>query len=151
MSTPTDELYQQTILDHNRNPRQMRRIEHPTHSAQGLNPVCGDAYTVYLSVTDGIIREATFEGHGCAISKASASMMCQALAGRTVAEAADLFQAFHALVLGKADAPACELGKLKVFSGVWKYPARVKCAALCWHALHSALEGKPVATTENAM
>lgn len=154
---PADELYQQVILDHNRNPRNLRRMEPHTHTAQGLNPLCGDAYTVYLNVdADGRILDVSYEGHGCAISKASASMMSQALKGLTVAEARRLFEAFHGLVLGKTPeaapgAPACDLGKLKVFSGVWRYPARVKCAALCWHALRSALDGQAVTSTEDTL
>lgn len=157
MTTPVDELYQQVILDHNRNPRNLRRMEHPTHSAQGLNPVCGDAYTVYLAAdAEGRIQDVSYEGHGCAISKASASMMSQALIGRTLAEARQLFDAFHGLVLGKSEAggpdgAACDLGKLRVFSGVWRYPARVKCAALCWHALRSALDGQALVSTEDKL
>ncbi|MCE9615758.1 MAG: SUF system NifU family Fe-S cluster assembly protein [Lentisphaerae bacterium] len=152
--TVSDELYQQVILDHNRSPRNMRALANATHQAQGINPLCGDEYTVYLAVdAGGIIREVTYEGHGCAISKASASMMSQALAGKTIAEAHGLFDAFHALVLGKAEAatPPCELGKLKVFSGVWRYPARVKCAALSWHAMKSALDGQGKTSTEDAL
>ena len=152
--TVSEELYQQVILDHNRAPRNMRALPGATHRAEGLNPVCGDAYTVYLVVDDaGIIREITYEGHGCAISKASASLMSQALTGRPVAEARRLFEAFHALILGKAgETPgACDLGKLKVFSGVWRYPARVKCAALSWHAMKSALDGRQTTSTEDAL
>lgn len=160
----SDELYQQVILDHNRTPRNLRRPEHVTHTARGLNPLCGDEYTVYLDVTpDGVIREAAFAGHGCAISKASASLMTLALTGRRVEEAHALFAAFHALVLGKGDGakagtpepaaagPACDLGKLRVFSGVWRYPARVKCAALCWHALKGALDGQATTSTEDKL
>lgn len=155
--TTTDELYQQVILDHNRTPRNMRRLEHPTHQAEGLNPVCGDAYTVYLAVdAGGTIREVGFEGHGCAISKASASLMSQALVGMPVDAARRLFDAFHAMILGKdaqvgAPPPSCDLGKLKVFSSVWRYPARVKCAALCWHAMRSALDGQTLTSTEDKL
>jgi len=150
----TDELYQQVILDHNRTPRNMRRMEQPTHTACGLNPLCGDEYTVYLAVgADGLIRDASFEGHGCAISKASASLMSLAVVGKRVEEARALFEAFHALVLGKGEGggQACDLGKLRVFSGVWRYPARVKCAALCWHALKGALDGQPTTSTEDKL
>lgn len=152
--TNVDELYQQVILDHNRSPRNMRAMAGATHRAEGLNPLCGDAYTVYLNVdAGGVIREASFEGHGCAISKASASMMTQAVIGQTLDQARRLFRTFHELVIGKAQPSpdACDLGKLKVFSGVWRYPARVKCAALSWHALNSALDGKGTASTEDTM
>lgn len=154
MSGATDELYQQVILDHNRTPRNMRAMPNATHQAQGLNPLCGDEYRVYLAVDAvGVIRDVSYEGHGCAISKASASMMSLAMVGKTVEEARRYFEAFHALVVGKAEraAAACDLGKLKVFSGVWRYPARVKCAALCWHALNSALEGQATASTEDTL
>lgn len=154
MSGASDELYQQVILDHNRTPRNMRALLGATHQAQGLNPLCGDAYTVYLSIDGaGVIREVAYEGHGCAISKASASMMSEALTGRTVAQAHALFDAFRGLVMGKSEATPqdCDLGKLRVFSGVWRYPARVKCAALCWHALRSALGGQAATTTEDKL
>jgi len=148
----TDELYQQVILDHNRSPRNCRRMETPTHQAQGLNPLCGDAYTVYMTLdAAGIIEDVAFEGHGCAISKASASMMSEALKGKTEAEAREMFEAFHNMVLGESGTESCVLGILEVFSGVWKYPARVKCAALCWHALNAALDGKDVTSTEDSM
>ena len=150
--TVTDELYQQVILDHNRSPRNCRKIDSPTHSAEGLNPLCGDAYTIYLVLDDDkVIRDVSFEGHGCAISKASASLMTEALIGKPEAEALEIFQAFHEMVLGEGDADSCVLGKLSVLSGVWKYPARVKCAALSWHAMKSALDGEAVACTEDKM
>lgn len=154
MSGTSDELYQQVILDHNRTPRNMRALPGATHQAEGINPLCGDSYTVYLSVDSAeTIREVTYEGHGCAISKASASMMSEALKGKTVAQARALFEAFHGLVVGKSEASpqACDLGKLRVFSGVWRYPARVKCAALCWHAMKGALAGQAATTTEDAL
>jgi nitrogen fixation NifU-like protein len=151
--TATDELYQQVILDHNRNPRNMRPMPEATHKAQGLNPLCGDEYIVYLAVDkDDVIRDLSFEGHGCAISKASASLMSQELIGRPVADARRLFKAFRAMVTGDGasteSADGCRIGKLKVFSSVWRYPARVKCAALCWHAMNGALDGEVVTSTE---
>lgn len=142
----SDDLYQQTILDHNRSPRNFHKLENATHVAHGLNPLCGDDYHVYLQIDpDGIIQQASFDGHGCAISKASASMMTQQLIGKTADEAHRLFHDFQELVTGKEHA----LGSLSVFSGVWKFPERVKCAALAWHAMDSALAKKTHATTES--
>jgi len=150
--TVSDELYQQVILDHNRNPRNFRKLDDPTHEAQGLNPLCGDEYTIFLKVDDeNVIREVAYEGHGCAISKASASLMSEELMGKSEAEARELFKEFHGMILGNEPDKSCNLGKLAVFSGVWKYPARVKCAALCWHALRSALDGDDVVSTEGKM
>lgn len=149
--TAINELYQQVILDHNRKPRHFGRLEPCSHKAEGFNPVCGDHYTVYLRVSDdGAIEDVSFEGIGCAISKASASMMTQVLIGKTADEARDLFEQFHRLAVGelKPDRDEHTLGKLAVFAGIWQYPARVKCAILCWHAVHSALEGRDVVTTE---
>ena len=147
----TDELYQQVILEHNKKPRNFRKLENPTHSAEGYNPLCGDHYHVFLSVDDqGKIDEVTFEGSGCAISKASASMMTQALTGKTTEQANELFEQFHKLVIGelKPSEEENDLGKLEVFAGVWKYPTRVKCAALSWHTMNGALkkEQEPVST-----
>ena len=144
----SDELYQQTILDYNRSPRNFRKMERATHVAHGLNPLCGDDYWVYLNVDgNGVIQEATFDGHGCAISKASASMMTLELAGKTLDEAQALFEKFHRMVTdGRETSP--DLGKLNVFSGVWKFPERVKCAALAWRAMESAIKGKKSASTE---
>lgn len=141
----TDDLYQQTILEYNRTPRNFMTMEHPTHYARGLNPLCGDDYTVYLRVNgQGVVEEATFSGHGCAVSKASASLMTQELKGKTVDEAHRLFCDFQALATGTDHS----LGKLNVFSGVWKYPERVKCAILAWHAMDSALSGELTVSTE---
>ena len=147
----TDELYQQVILDHNKKPRNFQALESPTHSAEGFNPLCGDHYHVYAQVNnDGIVESITFEGSGCAISKASASMMTQAIKGKTEVEAKKLFDQFHRLVTGdlKPDQEENDLGKLEVFKGIWKYPTRVKCAALCWHTLNGALskEEEPITT-----
>lgn len=145
------ELYQQTILDHNKNPRNFRKIESPSHMAEGYNPLCGDHLNVYLSVdTQGVINDVSFDGSGCAISKASASMMTAAVKGRTVDQAKILFEQFHKLVVGelKPDREPHNLDKLAVFSGIWQYPARVKCAVLCWHTLKGALEKEKTVSTE---
>ena len=146
-----DELYQQTILEHNRNPRNFNKIEGATHVAEGYNPLCGDHLWVYVKVSpNGIIEEAAFEGSGCAISKASASMMTVSLKGKTINEANILFEEFHQLVKGelKPDEQANHLEKLTVFSGIWQYPARVKCASLGWHTMHGALEKSKTVSTE---
>ena len=155
MTSASDELYQQVILEHNKKPRNFRRLDGATHSAEGFNPLCGDHLWVDLKVSnDGKIEEASFLGTGCAISKASASMMTNALKGRTIEEAKAVFSDFHRLVIGKLD-PEKEphqLGGLKIFSGIWKYPARVKCAALAWHAMNGALaERKSVSTEGNGL
>jgi nitrogen fixation NifU-like protein len=145
------ELYQQTILEHNRSPRNFKKLEGATHVAEGYNPLCGDHLWVYMNVNAaGIIEEATFEGSGCAISKASASMMTMALKGKNVAEANVLFDEFHKLAIGelKPDQQPNHLGKLTVFSGIWQYPARVKCAVLSWHTMHGALEKAKTVSTE---
>ena len=147
-----NELYQEVILEHSKAPRNYRRPAGTNHTAEGYNPLCGDHFTVFLDMDGDKIREVGFQGSGCAISKASASMMTQSLKGKTRAEAEHLFEQFHGLVTGEpgANSNGSDLGKLAVFSGVCKYPARVKCATLAWHALQSALEGeqKPVSTEE---
>jgi nitrogen fixation protein NifU and related proteins len=151
MSELTD-LYQQVILDHNRRPRNYGKLEHANRQAEGFNPVCGDHLTLYLRLNGDVIADLRFEGEGCAISKASASLMTDSLKGKTAAEAEALFERIHAMLTSNTDvdfeAQAGELGKLAVFSGVREYPARVKCASLSWHALHSALKGDatPVST-----
>lgn len=146
------DLYQEVILEHSKAPRNYRRPAGANREAEGYNPLCGDHFTVFLDMEGDAIRDVGFQGSGCAISKASASMMTQSLKGKTRAEAERLFNQFHGLVTGKADSSAdgSELGKLAVFSGVSRYPARVKCATLAWHTLQSALEGsqKPVSTEE---
>ena len=146
-----DELYQQTILEHNRSPRNFKKLEGATHVAEGYNPLCGDHLWVYVKVNSGgIIENAAFEGSGCAISKASASMMTVALKGKTIAEADLLFDEFHQLATGelKPDQRPNHLEKLAVFSGIWQYPARVKCAVLPWHTMHGALEKTRTVSTE---
>jgi len=145
------DLYQELILEHSKAPRNFHELPAANCRAEGYNPLCGDHYTVTLEVEDGKIRDIGFQGAGCAISKASASLMTQIVKGKSVQEASKLFEDFHDLVTGKAAANGNQpdIGKLKVFAGVSEFPARVKCATLAWHTLESALEGKQdVATTE---
>jgi nitrogen fixation NifU-like protein len=144
------ELYQQVILDHNKKPRNFHRLENANRSAEGHNPLCGDQLSVYLHVEDDQVKEVSFEGSGCAISKASASMMTQAVKGKTKQEAETLFHEFHRMATGDLDEEnePNHLGKLKIFAGVRDFPARVKCATLSWHTMHAALEGEESATTE---
>jgi nitrogen fixation NifU-like protein len=144
------ELYQEVILDHNRRPRNFRTIEGANRHAEGYNPLCGDRLSLYLQVEGGVIKDASFQGSGCAISKASASMMTDSVKGKTLGEAREMFEKFQQMVTGNADALAPErLGKLAVFEGVCNYPARVKCATLAWHTLRSAVDAKDeVVSTE---
>jgi len=141
------DLYQEVILDHNKRPRNFRVIEPSTHHADGHNPLCGDQVTVYLDVHDGIIQDIAFQGSGCAISSASASLMTEALKGKPIAEVEPLFEEFHDVVMGSSE-PSPHLGKLAVLAGVRDFPGRVKCATLAWHALRAALEQRdePVVT-----
>src|SRR6266852_1675464 len=135
------ELYQQVILDHNRNPRNFKAIPNATRKVEGYNPLCGDHYTVFLQLDGDTIRDVGFTGNGCAISKASASVMSSTVKGKQRAEAESLFDVFHKLVTGEnAGLSEAELGKLAAFSGVSEFPARVKCATLAWHTLRTALE-----------
>ena len=144
------ELYQQVILDHNKKPRNFHKLENANHSAEGFNPLCGDQLKVYLHVEDDQVKEVSFEGSGCAISKASASMMTQAVKGKTKAEAETLFNEFHRMATGELDeeSEANHLGKLKIFAGVREFPARVKCATLSWHTMHAALNEQTQTSTE---
>jgi nitrogen fixation NifU-like protein len=137
-----DELYQSVILDHNKTPRNFHRLEDATNHAEGRNPLCGDQFEIWLKVEGDVIADAAFLGQGCAISKASASMMTQAVKGKTVAEANALFERFHEVVTGAA-APAALPSKLEVFRGVSAFPIRVKCATLSWHAMKKALGSSP--------
>ncbi len=145
------DLYQEIILDHNRRPRNFGPLADADHQAEGYNPLCGDQLKVYLRIADGRIEDVHFDGSGCAISKASASLMTEAVKGKSLAEAEELFGGFHELLTGdpsvKGEASA-ELGKLAVFEGVREFPVRVKCATLAWHTLHAALAGdsQPVST-----
>jgi nitrogen fixation NifU-like protein len=144
------DLYQEVILEHSKAPRNFKKLASANHKAEGFNPLCGDRFTVYLDLAGDKVRDIAFEGSGCAISKASASMMTQLVKGKTVAEAEQLFENFHKYVMSRthSEADSAELGKLAVFSGVSEFPARVKCATLAWHTLQAALAGKqdPVST-----
>jgi nitrogen fixation NifU-like protein len=144
------ELYQQVILDHNKKPRNFRKLESANHSAEGFNPLCGDQLTVYLNLEDGTVKEISFEGSGCAISKAAASMMTQAVKGKSKQEAEQLFTEFHQMVTGEIDEETTTngLGNLKIFSGVREFPVRVKCASLPWHTMHAALNNQAITSTE---
>ena len=142
------ELYQEVILEHSKHPRNYRVLDSANHHAEGFNPLCGDHFTIYADVKDGTIQDLSFQGTGCAISKASASMMTQSLKGKSEAEAEELFSRFHQLVTGRG-ASADAVGKLAVFGGVSEFPLRVKCATLAWHALRAALRGdKEAVSTE---
>jgi nitrogen fixation NifU-like protein len=141
MNAQLRSLYEQVILDHNRNPRNFqRRPAHATHQAHGFNPVCNDEFRVHLEVADGVIRDVGFEGAGCAISTASCSLMTEAVKGKRVDEAQKLFRSVHELLTGGA-APA-GVGKLAILTGVREHPLRVKCATLAWHVLNAALAGQ---------
>ena len=144
------ELYQQVILDHNKKPRNFRKLENANHTADGYNPLCGDQLTIYLDLEDGLVKEVGFEGSGCAISKASASMMTQAVKGKSKEQAETLFQEFHSMVTGGLNEETEEnsLGHLKIFAGVREFPVRVKCATLPWHTLHAALNRESQVSTE---
>jgi len=137
------DLYQEVILEHSKAPRNFRELQSADHKAEGYNPLCGDRFTVYVQMQGDSIQDIGFQGSGCAISKASASMMTQSLKGKTRSEADELFSRFHKVVTGQiANGNKAELGKLAVFSGVSEFPTRVKCATLAWHTLQAALEGK---------
>jgi len=144
------ELYQQVILDHNKKPRNFHKLETANRRAEGYNPLCGDQLNVYLDMEDDQVKDVAFEGSGCAISKASASMMTQAVKGKTKAEAEQLFNEFHRMVTGELDAEEDpnKLGRLKIFAGVREFPVRVKCATLSWHTMHAALNNQPIVSTE---
>ena len=144
------ELYQQVILDHNKKPRNFHKLEAANRKADGYNPLCGDQLTVYMLLEDEVVREVSFEGQGCAISKAAASMMTQAVKGKTKQDAEVLFDEFHRMVTGQLDEEATpnHLGRLTIFSGVRDFPARVKCASLSWHTMHAALKGEGIVSTE---
>jgi len=146
------ELYQEVIVDHNRNPRNFRENATATRKVEGYNPLCGDKLTLFLQLEDGVITDVSFVGSGCAISVASASLMTEALKGKTEAQARAVFENFHQLVTGGTGGPVGQkdqLGKLAIFSGVREFPTRVKCATLAWHTLQAALENKAqVVSTE---
>lgn len=144
MDQELKELYQQVILDHNKSPRNFRVMDNATQHAEGFNPLCGDHLDVYLIIEDGIVKDVSFKGEGCAISKASASVMTSVLKGKTIEEAEALFEKFHDLVTGKLgeNLDLDELGKLAVFAGIQEFPVRVKCASLAWHTMINALHNK---------
>ena len=141
MDAELRELYQQVILDHNKSPRNFKKLENANHDAEGYNPLCGDKVHIYLNVVDGVVKDISFTGSGCAISKASASLMSTIVKGKTKEETKIIFEKFHDLVTGKltGDAEIEELGKLAVFAGVRDFPSRVKCASLAWHTMLSAI------------
>ncbi len=136
------DLYQEVILEHAKAPRNYRELGAPAAKAEGYNPLCGDRCTVFINQKDGVIQDISFQGNGCAISKASASMMTQALNGKTLPQAEEMFKRFHGMVTGHKPEGGAEMGKLKVFAGVSEFPARVKCATLAWHTLEAALHGE---------
>ena len=142
MSDGLQELYQEVILDHNRRPRNFRVIAGGA-TQEGYNPLCGDRVLVSMAIDGGIVRDVAFEGQGCAIAKASASLMTEALKGLTVAEAQERFAQFQAMVTSAHDEPPADLGKLSVLAGVREFPTRVKCASLAWHAAKAVLDGAP--------
>lgn len=144
------DLYQEVILEHNKNPRNFREIPEADAYADGKNPLCGDALRVYVDLEGDMVKDVAFKGSGCAISKASASMMTQAVKGKSKKETETIFDEFHRMVTGELNIETDEnnLGKLKIFSGVLEFPARVKCASLSWHTLNAALHGEDVVSTE---
>lgn len=144
------DLYQEVILEHNKNPRNFKELETANRFADGNNPLCGDKLKVYMEMDGDTVKEVSFTGSGCAISKASASMMTQAVKGKTKEEAETLFDEFHRMVTGDLDIESQEnhLGKLKIFAGVLEFPARVKCASLSWHTMNAALHGDGEVSTE---
>jgi nitrogen fixation NifU-like protein len=142
------ELYQEVIFDHNRHPRNFHAMKDASHTADGHNPLCGDQLTVYARIEDGVVQEASFVGHGCAISTASASLMTEAVKGQPVDQVEALFRDMHAM-LTEAHPEERDFGKLEVLSGVREFPARVKCATLAWHTLHNAIaQARDTARTE---
>ena len=146
--TGISDLYQEILLDHNSKPRNFRMPEDATHSVDGHNPLCGDKITLYLTVADGVITDAGFQGSGCAISKASASMLTQSVKGQSSARALEIFKAFHQMMTEPdAELDYDTLGDLESLSGVIEFPTRIKCAVLAWHAMRSALEGQGAAVT----
>ncbi len=143
-----NDLYQEVILDHNRRPRNFHALADPSHTAEGYNPLCGDRLTLYLKVAGGVVRDVSFEGAGCAISKASASLMTDAVKGKTVAEVQALFERFHRMVTTPPEQAVEDLGKLSALAGVREFPVRVKCASLAWHTLKAAMAKETRTSTE---
>ena len=143
-----NELYQEVILDHNKRPRNFRTIDGASHRADGHNPLCGDRLSLYVQVDAGRISDVAFQGSGCAISKASASLMTDAIKGQSLIDAQAMFERFHRMVTTPPDQPVEHLGKLSVLAGVREFPIRVKCASLAWHTLKAALDREAVVSTE---
>jgi nitrogen fixation NifU-like protein len=143
-----NDLYQEVILDHNRRPRNFGVLDRPTHQAEGHNPLCGDRLTLHLHLDGEVVREIAFQGSGCAISRASASLMTDSVKGKSVADARLLFDRFHRMVTTPPDVEVEDLGKLSVLAGVREFPVRVKCASLAWHTLKAALDHESRTTTE---
>jgi nitrogen fixation NifU-like protein len=142
-------LYQEVILDHNRKPRNFREIEHADRHVEGRNPLCGDQVTVWVKLDGDTVSDVSFKGTGCAVSKSSASIMTQTIKGKTIAETRQIFDRFHEMITGKmTDAERAQMGSLAALGGVSKFPLRVKCASLAWHALKSALDGGGEVSTE---
>ena len=142
------DLYQEVILDHNRRPRNFHPLAEASHTAEGYNPLCGDRLKLYLKLDGDTIEDVSFEGAGCAISKASASLMTDAVKGKSVAEARALFDRFHRMVTTPPEQPVEDLGKLSAFAGVREFPVRVKCASLAWHTLKAAMANETRTSTE---
>ena len=143
-----NDLYQEVILDHNRRPRNFHALADADHSAEGYNPLCGDRLTLYIKVDNGVVSDVGFEGGGCAISKASASLMTDAIKGKSVAEAQELFDRFHRMVTTPPEEAVEDLGKLSALAGVREFPVRVKCASLAWHTLKAAMAKAARTSTE---
>ena len=150
MTPELRDLYQEVVLEHARKPRNFRRLDRATHRADGVNPLCGDEISLELEVDGEVVKETGFQGKGCAISRASASLMTSEVKGRSRRDVDTLFERMHALLTAgpSSGVDAETLGKLSVLSGVWEFPARVKCASLAWHTLRAALEGKGITSTE---
>jgi nitrogen fixation protein NifU and related proteins len=150
MTPELRDLYQEVVLEHSRRPRNFRRLERATHRADGMNPLCGDQLSLELELDGDVVKEIGFQGSGCAISRASSSLMTSEVKGHSRQEVQALFEKLHALLTAgpASGVDPVSLGKLSVLSGVWEFPARVKCASLPWHTLRAALEGKSTATTE---
>jgi nitrogen fixation NifU-like protein len=144
------DLYQEVILDHNRRPHNFRVIDDATAKQEGFNPLCGDRLTLFIKLDGDVIKDVAFQGTGCAISKASASLMTDALKGKTVPQARALFEEFHSMITSNPDMPAADLGKLSVLAGVREFPTRIKCASLAWHTMKAAVahEGDGPVSTE---
>jgi nitrogen fixation NifU-like protein len=148
VSSDLNDLYQEVILDHNRRPRNFHALADASHSAEGYNPLCGDRLTLYLRVDGDVISDAAFEGSGCAISKASASMMTDAIKGSRIPDAQMLFERFHRMVTTPPEQDVEDMGKLSALAGVREFPVRIKCASLAWHTLRAALDRKQKVSTE---